>query len=122
MNKYLNNKTKIDGILFDSKKEAKYYLRLKQDEKEGKITDLRLQVPYEIVPAVYKDEVKHLKTKDKIVRRLVQRAIIYIADFVYTSTSSGNTVVVDCKGFKTKEYILKKKMMLALKGIDIVEV
>lgn len=121
-NKYHNTKTEVDGIVFDSKKEAKYYLYLKQLEKEGKITDLQRQVQYELVPAVWRDEIVHLKTKDKVVRRQVQRPIYYVADFVYVNTLDGSTQVVDIKGGKatiTKEFILKKKMMLALKGIDI---
>lgn len=121
-NKYHNTKTEVDGIVFDSKKEAKYYLYLKQLEKEGRITDLQRQVQYELVPAVWRNEIVHLKTKDKVVRRQVQRPIYYVADFVYVNTLDGSTQVVDIKGGKatiTKEFILKKKMMLALKGIDI---
>lgn len=120
--KYQNKKTEVDGLVFDSKKEAKYYLVLKQRLNDGEIENLRMQVPYELVPAVWKTEVKHLKTKDKEVRKQVQRAVHYVADFVYTDVHTGNEVVVDTKGFRTKEYILKRKMMLAFKGISIVEV
>lgn len=122
MNKYLNKKTEIDGILFDSKKEALYYRKLKCSQDAGKIRDLQMQVSYELIPAVYRDVTVHLKTKDKIVRKQIQRPIIYKADFVYTDCSTGNTKVVDVKGIRTKEYILKKKMMLALKGIEIQEI
>ena len=120
--KYQNKKTEVDGLVFDSKKEAKYYLVLKQRLNDGEIDNLRMQVPYELVPAVWKTEVKHLKTKDKEVRKQVQRAVHYVADFVYTDVHTGDEVVVDTKGFRTKEYILKRKMMLAFKGISIVEV
>ncbi len=123
MSKYLNRKTEADGIMFDSRKEARYYLTLKRLQENGKISNLRRQVRYELVPAVYREETVHLKTKDKTVRRLVQRAIHYIADFVYTDTESGNTIVCDVKGGQhtiTKEFILKKKMMKAFKDIDIV--
>lgn len=121
-NKYLNKRVEIDGIVFDSKKEGKYYLVLKQREEDGEIRDLQMQVPFELVPAVYEDEVKHLKTKDKIVRKMVQRAVRYVADFVYTDVETGKFCVVDTKGFRTKEYVLKRKMMLAFKGIKIIEV
>ena len=121
-NKYHNTKTEVDGIVFDSKKEAKYYLYLKQLEKEGKVSDVRRQVPYELVPAIWEDTVVHLKTKDKTVRRLVQRAINYVADFVYTDTLTGTTQVVDAKGLRLDTYKLKKKMMRAFHGIDIKEV
>lgn len=122
VNKYRNCKTEVDGILFDSKREARYYLYLKQLEKDGKISDLRRQVPYELVPAVWRDEVVHLKTKDKTVRRQVQRPITYVADFVYVDASDGSTKVVDAKGLRLKDYILKKKMMLAFHGISVIEV
>ena len=125
MNKYRNTKTIVDGITFDSKKEANYYLFLKQKEADGEISNLRMQVPYEVIPEVWEDEVKHLKTKDKIVRRCVQRATHYVADFVYTVCETGNDEVVDVKSFITRknpEYRLKKKMMRAFNGISIIEV
>lgn len=124
MSKYLNKKTEVDGILFDSRKEAKYYLYLKEQEKAGNISNLRRQVSYEIVPAVYKEEVQHLKTKDKIIRRCVQKAAHYVADFVY-SLPTGEEIVVDVKSEITRknaEYRLKKKMMLAFNRIEIQEV
>ena len=119
-NKYHATKVVFDGITFDSKKEGLYYLRLKQMQQEGKIANLRMQVPYELLPAIYKDEVVHLKTKDKTVQKLVQRAVVYVADFVYDE--NGIEKVVDTKGLRLPDYILKKKMMLALKGISIIEV
>lgn len=122
MRKYHNKKTEVDGILFDSRKEADYYIKLKARLHTGQISNLQLQVPFELLPSIWKDELKHLKTKDKIVRKCMQKAVNYIADFVYTDNSTGAEVVVDVKGVKTKEYRLKKKMMLALKGIEITEV
>lgn len=122
INKYLNKKTEIDGRVFDSRKEAKYYLYLKQCVADGAISDLRMQVPYELVPAVWEEQVVHLKTKDKTVRRQVQKPITYVADFVYVDNITGKTIVTDVKGFRTKEYYLKKKMMRALLGISIIEV
>lgn len=121
-NKFGNHKVTIDGIRFDSRKEAKFYLFLKEAEKKGEISDLRLQVPYELIPAIYEDQVIHLKTKDKTVTKCVQKAVHYVADFVYRETETGNEAVVDTKGFRTPEYKLKKKMMRAFKGIDIKEV
>lgn len=121
-NKYLNRKTEIDGRVFDSRKEARYYLYLKQRVADGAISDLRMQVPYELVPAVWEEQVVHLKTKDKVVRRQVQKPITYVADFVYVNNVTGMTIVTDVKGFRTKEYFLKKKMMRAFLGISITEV
>lgn len=121
MNKYGNHKTRVDGMTFDSIREGRYYIYLRDLLRKGEISNLRMQVPFEVVPAVYTEEVVHLNRKDKTVRKCVQKAVHYIADFVYTDTASGKEVVVDAKGYKTKEYILKKKMMLAFKGIEIVE-
>ena len=119
-NKYHAKKVTFDGITFDSKKEGMYYLQLKHMLRAGMITNLRMQVPYELLPAIYKDEVVHLKTKDKVVKKLVQRAVTYVADFVYEK--DGKEYVVDTKGMRLADYIIKKKMMLALKGIEITEI
>lgn len=112
----------MDGISFDSRKEARYYLYLKQREKNGEISGLRLQVSYELIPAIYEQKIVHLKTKDKVVEKCVQKAVHYVADFVYTDTESGQEEVVDTKGFRTKEYLLKKKMMRAFQGVEIKEI
>ena len=125
MSKYKNKMVVIDGIEFDSQKEGEFYLFLKQKEKDGEIANLRRQVPYEVIPAVWEDEVRHLKTKDKFVRKCVQRAAHYLADFVYTDTATGEDVVIDVKSDYTRtlsDYRLKKKMMLAYNGIAIIEV
>lgn len=121
-NKFGNHKVTIDGIRFDSRKEARFYLFLKEAEKKGEISDLRLQVPYELIPAIYEDQVIHLKTKDKTVTKCVQKAVHYVADFVYIETLSGKEYVVDVKGgdaTMTREFILKKKLMKYRHNIDI---
>ena len=123
--KYRNVPTVIAGHKYDSRKEAKYSILYKQWEQDGKISNLRMQVPFEIIPAVWVDEVQHLKTKDKIIRKCKQRASYYVADFVYTDNETGKEVVVDVKSAITrqnKEYRLKKKMMLAFNNIEIQEV
>jgi len=125
MGKYHSKKVCYDGIWFDSTTEGDYYLVLKEKVKNGEISDLRLQVPYVVIPAVYVETVKHLKTKDKIERRCAQRETKYFADFVYVDNKSGETVVVDVKSeatIKKESYILKKKLMLAYHGIKITEV
>lgn len=122
--KYGNKPVVIDGITFASKKEGYHYLALKSLADKGEITDLRMQVPYEIVPPVYETQTIHLKTKDKQVTRCVQKAVHYVADFVYTD-KDGKEQVIDVKGgnaTKTDVYILKKKMMRAFLGITVVEV
>lgn len=106
--KYRNEKTSLDGIRFDSKKEAKTYLKLKNMQEEGKISELRLQVPFLLVPS----QKGGLRT---------ERPVKYIADFVYKD-EDGNEIVVDSKGMRTPDYIIKRKLMKYLKGIEIVEV
>lgn len=124
MQKYRNIQTEVFGHKFDSRKEANHYLLLRSLEQQGKISDLRMQVPFELIPAVYREEIVHLKTKDKIEKKCIQRATHYVADFVYKD-KDGNEVVIDVKSPITRqnaEYRLKKKMMLAFKNIDIKEV
>lgn len=120
-NKYGNKKAKHDGIIFDSRRERDRYISLLTLLRAGEISDLKMQVPFEIIPAVYETVEKQSKTKVKMVEQRVQRATHYIADFVYKD-KDGNLVVEDSKGVKTKEYILKKKMMRAFLGIEIKEV
>ena len=93
---------------------------LKLLQQGGIISDLRLQVPFELIPAIYEDEVVQLKTKTKIKKRCVQRATNYIADFVYVK--NGRTIVEDVKGSSkvlTKEFELKRKLMRYVHGIEI---
>ena len=108
--KYGNVKTVEDGIKFDSKHESLRYIELKYLERIGQIRGLQLQVPFELIPA-QKDENG----------KVVERAVKYIADFVYFD-ADGNLVVEDAKGMKTDAYKLKKKMMRFFKGIEIKEV
>lgn len=119
--KYGNKKAKHDGMIFDSRRERNRYIILSALQRAGEISDLRMQVTYELLPAIYEMEEKQLKTKVKKVQRCAQRAVHYIADFVYKD-KEGNEVVEDTKGMRTKEYLLKKKMMRALLGIQIKEI
>jgi hypothetical protein len=120
--KYHNKKVVIDGILFDSTREGNYYKQLKGMEDEGRISNLRLQVPYVIADPVWVEVEKPLKTKTKIVKYCVWKGLKYIADFVYTDNSTGEEVVVDVKGTRTNTYKHKKLLMKRIKGIEITEV
>ena len=100
--KYRNKKTYVDGIAFDSKKEAARYQELKLLKKAGEIEGLALQQRFEILP-------KHGRN----------RAVFYVADFVYVK--DGKMVVEDCKGFRTDVYKLKKKMFEYKYDIEILE-
>lgn len=95
-NKYHAQKTELDGITFDSRKEANRYALLKQQERFGLISNLQRQVSFELQPGYTNNQGKKV------------RPITYVADFVYEE--AGEKVVEDVKGFRTKEYELKKKL------------
>ena len=122
MNKYQAIKTTIDGIEFDSRKEARRYQELKLMERAGAIQDLKNQVKYILIPAQYETYERYGKNGQRLKdgQRLLEKECSYIADFVYTE--NGKEIVEDTKGFKTKEYILKRKLMLYTHGIRIREV
>lgn len=105
--KYHNKKCEYKGLKFDSLKERNHYIVLEHLEKTGQIKDLKRQVKFELQPS--------FKLNGKTIR-----AINYIADFTYLK--DGILVVVDTKGFRTKDYLLKKKMFQYKYGMDIVEV
>jgi len=109
-NKYGAERTVVDGIEFDSKAEAKRYLQLKAMERAGEISGLEIQVRFELIPAQEIDGRK-------------ERPVFYVADFRYT-TKAGEVVVEDTKSAptKTKEYVLKRKLMMQRYGIVIREV
>lgn len=104
MNKYGAKRTTIDGITFASKREAARWCDLKLMERAGLIRGLERQVPLEIVPKTDK-----------------YRARYYVADFVYTDTATGERVYEDSKGYATKEYQLKRAIVYAKYGIEIIE-
>lgn len=124
--KYNATKVTIDGHTFDSKKESNRYLELKLLERGKVISDLRMQVDFELLPNQYAAEKRYGKNgkplKDKKV--LLERRVVYRADFVYTLNETGETVVEDTKSeaTRTPEYIIKRKLMLHKYGIRIREV
>ena len=125
-NKYGNKKVWYKGIKFDSVHERDYYIILEERLARGEISNLRLQVKYELTPSIKgeKEVVKNLKRGDKVVMKTYEElpASSYIADFVFVENKTGEEVVVDAKGYKTPEYQLKKKIMRYYKGITIMEV
>lgn len=121
-NKYYAKKTTVNGIEFDSRKEAYRYQELLLLQRAGAIQDLQLQVKYVLIPAQYEIYAKWGKTGKRLKdgKRLVERECSYVADFVYTL--DGKLVVEDTKGFRTKDYAIKRKLMLYVHGIKIKEV
>ena len=112
LSKYGNRKTTLDGFSFDSAKEAKRYCELRLLERAGKISDLRRQVTFWLIPAQYRGG------------KLIERPVRYVADFVYVDNKTGKTVVEDVKSkaTKTPEYIIKRKLLLQNYDIQISEV
>ena len=106
MNKYHNVKTTTsDGITHDSIKEANRWCELKLLQRAGKIQHLQRQVKYALIP-----------------KQQGEREVSYIADFVYHIAEDGKLVVEDVKGKKTKEYVIKRKLMMWIHGIKIKEI
>ena len=126
MNKYGNRKVVVDGVTFDSKREAKRYQELKLLEKCGAIRDLQRQVTFELIPA-QREESTRVYTKGRkkgqpIEGKIIEKAVTYKADFTYIDAATGKMVVEDSKGMRTRDYILKRKMLLYFHGIKIQEV
>ena len=95
--KYHSKKVIVNGIKFDSKKESNRYFQLKLFERAGEIRDLEIQKEFVLQPSFKKNGKTY-------------RKISYKADFCYFDIREGKYIVEDVKGFKTKEYMLKKKM------------
>lgn len=108
MSKYHSRKITRDGITFDSVKEYKRWVELSLLERAGRVTDLQRQVKFELIPS------------QRIDGKVAERACHYIADFVYMA--DGHRVVEDTKGFRTPDYIIKRKLMLHVHGIRIKEI
>lgn len=121
--KYGNAKCTYGGISFDSKKEMQRYLTLLSAQRKGIISDLELQPTFELIPKITEEVIKHLKTKDKVERRTVQRPITYTADFGYIK--DGMRIIEDVKGsdymctevFKLKEKLFRWKFGFSIKRI-----
>lgn len=107
MNKYSARKVMVDGIEFDSHKEARRYGELKLMERAGVIRELKMQEEFVLIPKCGKE-----------------RAAKYHADFSYIDCETGRKVVEDVKSraTKTKDYILRRKLMNWVHGIEIREV
>ncbi len=105
--KFHATRTEVDGIAFQSKREARRWQQLRILEAAKQIRNLRRQVPYPIV-------VVNLETGEIVT---VSR---YFADFVYEDLT-GAEVIEDAKGFKTETYKLKKRLVEAQYGVRIYE-
>ena len=119
--KYRAKKTlSPDGILFDSKREARRWKELNLMLRAGLISDFRRQVKYILIP-IQREPDRVGKRGGKIQGHLLEREADYIADFVYRG-KNGNEVVEDSKGVRTKDFVIKRKLMLWVHGIKVREV
>lgn len=117
--KYHNRKITRDGVTFDSRKEYRRYEELLLLQQAGEITNLRRQVKFVLIPT--QREPSKIGPRGGVRKgKLLEHECSYIADFVYTE--NGETVVEDTKGMKTKDYIIKRKLMLYVHNIRIREV
>ena len=115
--KYNNKKIVNDFGTWESKKEFQRWLVLKEAEAQGVITDLQRQVKFELIPSQRDGDGK-----------VTERAVCYIADFVYFDRRTNETVAEDVKGYRDpssavyKVFAIKRKMMLFFHGITVREV
>lgn len=119
-NKYQAQKCVVDGIRFDSKREANRYAELLLLSRIGQITGLQRQVKFELIPAQHEPD-KIGKRGGVIKGGVIEKSCDYYADFVYVD-SNGQVVIEDTKGVQTKEYVIKRKLMLYKYGIKIREI
>lgn len=108
-NKYGAEPVTVEGIRFDSKREANRYLELRLLQRAGQISDLRCQVPVELM-----GQGGPLLTE-------TGRQMRYVADFTYFDRAAGVTVIEDAKGTKPAAYKVKKAVVEAM-GLEIREV
>ncbi len=126
--KYGNKKVEVDGIEFDSKKEARRYCELKLLQRAGKISDLQLQREFELIPAQYETFERYGKTGKRLQdgKRCIEKSCVYKADFCYMQ--DGRLVVEDAKGYRDPasagyaKFVIKRKLLLWRYGIKIIEV
>ena len=120
-NKYGARKVTKNGLVYDSKKEARRAAFLETLEQAGAIKDLRRQVKFVLIPTQREPDTFGARGGRKP-GKVIERECYYLADFVYIDNQTGETVIEDTKGVRTKEYIIKRKLMLERFGIRIKEI
>ncbi len=123
-----NIKVTVDGIEFDSKKEANRYCELKLLQRAGRIEELELQKEFELIPAQYETFPRYGKTGKRLQdgKRCIEKSCVYKADFTYKQ--DGQLIVEDVKGYRDPasaayaKFVIKRKLMLWRYGIKVIEV
>ena len=124
-----NVKVTVDGIEFDSKKEARRYVELDLLLQAGEISELELQKEFELIPSQYEYFPRYGKTGKRLQdgKRCVEKSCVYVADFVYKD-KNGQLVVEDVKGYRDPasaayaKFVIKRKLMLWRYGVKITEI
>ena len=119
MAKYRSKKVIVDGIVFDSKREAKRYQELVLLERAGKIQHLSRQVKFVLIPT-QREQGTIGKRGGVKQGKLIEKECAYYADFFYME--NGVPVVEDAKGYRTEVFKIKKKLMLYVHGIRVKEI
>lgn len=126
-NKLGNKKVVVDGIEFDSKREAVRYSELKLMERAKLISNLELQKEFELIPS--QREPDTVGKRGEIIKgKVIERPVKYIADFAYLDNRTGQLVVEDSKGYRNPasteyaKFVIKRKLMLYKYGIRVKEV
>lgn len=118
VSKYHSKKVTVNGVTYDSKKENKRHCELLLLQRAGAITELQRQVEFELIPVQREPDTVGVRGGIRK-GRVIEHKCSYVADFVYYE--NGKKVVEDTKGIKTKDYIIKRKLMLHVYGIRIKE-
>lgn len=111
MSKYHSRKVTTPDGVFDSHREYDRWVNLKMMQLAGFITQLQRQVRFDLIPAAPAEHGKR-----------AERGVSYVADFTYIDIASGGFVVEDAKGVRTPDYIIKRKLMRWIHGIEVKEV
>ena len=118
MSKYHSQKITVDGETFDSRKEFRRWQELRLLEQAGAISKLERQVPFELIPAIR--EPPTIGPRGGVKQgRIIEKPVNYVADFAYYK--DGQYIVEDSKGYRTDVYIMKRKLMLYMHGIRLLE-
>ena len=122
-NKYGARKVQVGGKILDSAHEGRRYQELLYLQRAGKIQSLETQVKFLLIPAQYETYERYGKKGQRLKdgQRCLEQKVEYIADFVYQDVETGEWIVEDAKGCTTPEYVIKRKLMLAVHGIRVKE-
>lgn len=118
--KYRSKKITVNGETFDSHHEYERFCELQLLQRAGKVKDIQRQVKFVLIPTQREPDTIGVRGGVKK-GEVIEKECAYLADFTYY-TDTGDYVVEDTKGVRTKDYIIKRKLMLYVHGIRIQEI